>query len=461
MSSQEPTRVLVMGAAGRDFHDFNVYWKQQPNTEVVCFTATQIPDIEGRVYPPALAGPAYPNGIPIHPEDALERLIDEHRVDVVGFSYSDVSHEYVMHQAARVNARGAQFVLLGPNQTMLRSRKPVIAVGAVRTGCGKSQTSRRITRILRRMGLRAAVVRHPMPYGDLSRQVCQRFVAVADLAEHHCTIEEREEYEAHIEMGNVVFAGVDYAQILRSAEAEADVVLWDGGNNDTPFFRPDLNVVVADPHRAGHEQAYYPGETNVRMADLVIINKVDTAREEDVRRVEENVRRLNPRARIMRANSPITVRDPDLVRGRRVLVIEDGPTLTHGGMPFGAGLVAAKRLEPAEIVDPRAYAVGSIRGVFEKFPHLTQVLPAMGYGDRQMEELSATIAAVPCDTVLVATPVDLRRVIEIGKPATRATYELDEHDPALLEAEIARAIQQAGTRTKPADVARSLDPAAR
>ena len=463
MPSPETTRVLIMGAAGRDFHDFNVYWRHLPDTEVACFTATQIPDIEGRVYPAELAGPRYPNGIPIHPEDRLEALIAEHRVDVVGFSYSDVSHEYVMHQAARVNATGAQFVLLGPNQTMLRSTKPVIAVGAVRTGCGKSQTSRRITRVLRGIGLRAAVVRHPMPYGDLARQVCQRFTTVADLAEHRCTIEEREEYEAHIEMGNVVFAGVDYGRILRSAEAEADVVLWDGGNNDTPFFRPDLNIVVADPHRAGHEQSYYPGETNVRMADLVIVNKVDTARDEDVRRVEENVRRMNPRARIMRANSPITVHDPDMVRGRRVLVIEDGPTLTHGGMPYGAGLVAARRLEPSEIVDPRPYAVGSIRGVFEKFPHLTQVLPAMGYGERQIAELSATIDAVPCDAVLVATPVDLRRVIEMGKPATRATYELEEHDPALLEGEIVRAIQRAGAdrrETSPGEP-RALDPAAR
>jgi len=463
MPSQKPTRVLIMGAAGRDFHDFNVYWKHLPNTEVVCFTATQIPDIEGRVYPPELAGKRYPEGIPIHSEDRLEPLIAEYGVDVVAFSYSDVSHEYVMHQASRVQAAGAEFVLLGPHQTMLRSRKPVIAIGAVRTGCGKSQTARRLTRILREMGLKVAVVRHPMPYGDLSKQVCQRFTKVEDLAAHRCTIEEREEYEAHIEMGNLVFAGVDYEIILSSAEAEADVVLWDGGNNDTPFFRPDLYVVVADPHRPGHELRYYPGETNVRMADVVIVNKVDTAREEDVLTVEENVRRLNPKARIMRANSPITVRDPDMVRGKRVLVIEDGPTLTHGEMPYGAGLVAARRLEPAEIVDPRPYAVGSIKEVFERFTHLTQVLPAMGYGNRQMEELSATIDAVPCDAVLVATPVDLTRVVQMSKPATRATYELAEHEPAVLEAEIARAIQRAGTKD-PGEAPRSLGsthPAAR
>jgi predicted GTPase len=461
MSSQVTMRVLIMGAAGRDFHDFNVYWKNLPDAEVVCFTATQIPDIDGRVYPPELAGSRYPNGIPIHSENRLEELIAEYRVDVVGFSYSDVSHEYVMHQASRVNAAGAQFVLLGPNQTMLDSVKPVIAVGAVRTGCGKSQTARRITRILKGMGLKVAVVRHPMPYGDLSRQVCQRFTRVEDLVEQRCTIEEREEYEAHIEMGNLVFAGVDYEIILHAAEAEADVVLWDGGNNDMPFFRPDLNVVIADPHRPGHELRYYPGETNVRMADVVIINKVDTARDEDVNQVEHNVRRLNPKARILRANSPITVRDPDLVRGKRVLVIEDGPTLTHGEMPYGAGLVAARRLEPSAIVDPRPYAVGSIRGVFEKYPHLSQVLPAMGYGDRQIAELSATIDAVPCDTVLVATPVDLRRVIEMSKSATRATYELEEHDPALLEAEIARAIQRArGMENREArHGVRALDPA--
>jgi predicted GTPase len=443
MSSTKTTRVIIMGAAGRDFHNFNVYWKNLPDTEVVCFTATQIPDIEGRVYPPELAGPRYPNGIPIHGEERLEELIDKHSVDMVTFAYSDVSYEYVMHQASRVNAAGAQFGLLGPDQTMLKSTKPVIAVCAIRTGCGKSQTARRVSRILTNMGLRVAVVRHPMPYGDLSRQVCQRFTDVKDMDRHKCTIEEREEYEAHIEMGNLVFAGVDYEKILRSAESEADVVLWDGGNNDMPFFRPDLNIVVTDPHRPGHEMRYFPGETNLRMADLVVINKVDTAPVEDVKQVEANIRRLNPNARIMKADSPITVKDPDLVRGKRVLVIEDGPTLTHGEMPYGAGLVAAKRLEAAEIVDPRPYAVGSIAGVFQKFTHLTQVLPAMGYGERQIEELSQTIDAVPCDAVLVATPVDLARVMKMSKPATRATYELEEHDRALFEAEIATAIRGA------------------
>ncbi len=440
--SNRKTRVLIMGAAGRDFHNFNVWWKHQPDVEVVCFTATQIPDIDGRTYPPVLAGPNYPQGIPIHSEARLEELIREYAVDVVTFAYSDVSYAYIMHQAARVNAAGAQFVLSGARQTMVRSTKPVIAVGAVRTGCGKSQTSRRVTQILKEMGLRTAVIRHPMPYGDLTKQICQRFASVADMDEQKCTIEEREEYEPHTAMGNLVFAGVDYEQILRRAETEADVILWDGGNNDLPFYVPDLDIVVTDPHRPGHELSYYPGETNVRMADLVIVNKVDTAEPEKIAAVEANVRSINSRATILRANSPVTVRDPELVKGKRVLVIEDGPTLTHGEMRYGAGLVAALRHQAAEVVDPRPYARGSIKGVFEKYGHLTQVLPAMGYGDRQIAELSETIAAVPCDTVLIATPIDLAHVLKLDKPSTRATYELDEHDKTVLPKAITAAIER-------------------
>ena len=440
-------RTLIMGAAGRDFHNFNVWWKHQPGVEVVCFTATQIPDIDGRVYPNVLAGPDYPDGIPIHSETRLEELIQEYAVDLVTFAYSDVSYAYVMHQAARVNAAGAQFSLLGAGQSMVRSTKPVIAVGAVRTGCGKSQTSRRITQILRQMGLKVAVVRHPMPYGDLTKQICQRFASVADMDEQRCTIEEREEYEPHIAMGNLVFAGVDYELILRRAEMEADVILWDGGNNDLPFYKPDLNIVIADPHRPGHELSYYPGETNLRMADIVIVNKVDTAEPEKIAQVEANIRSANPRAKILRANSPVTVRNPEMVKGKRVLVIEDGPTLTHGEMRYGAGLVAALRHQAAEIVDPRPYACGSIRNVFVKYPHLTQVLPAMGYGARQMKELSDTIAAVPCDVVLIATPIDLAHVLMIDKPSTRVTYELEEHDLDVLPKAIKAAIERRNRET--------------
>jgi predicted GTPase len=429
-----------MGAAGRDFHEFNVHWKDAADVEVVCFTAAQIPNIHGRVYPPALSGARYPDGIPIYAESDLERLIRRHRVDSVAFAYSDVSHEYVMHQAARVNGAGAKFCLLGADQIMLSSRKPVIAVCAVRTGCGKSQTTRRVAEILREMGRRIAVVRHPMPYGDLERQVCQRFVTLKDMDLHRCTIEEREEYELHIEAGNLLFAGVDYEKILRSAEEEADVILWDGGNNDVPFFRPDLFIVIADPHRAGDELRYYPGETNLRMADLIIVNKVGTAEAADVEHVESNIRRANPDAVILRAKSPVSVADPEAVRDKRVLIIEDGPTLTHGGMGYGAGYVAATELGAAEIVDPRPYAHGSIKGIFEKYTHLTQVLPAMGYGGEQIAELEATVNAVPCDVVLVGTPIDLRRVLSINKPATRIAYNLEEHDKTVLPAMIGKTL---------------------
>jgi predicted GTPase len=431
MSPNGKMKLIIMGAAGRDFHEFNVHWRNRPIVEVVCFTATQIPNIHGRVYPPALSGEQYPHGIPIYPESDLERLITDHGVDRVAFAYSDVSHEYVMHQAARVNAAGAEFCLLGANQVMIDSRKPVIAVCAVRTGCGKSQTTRRVAEILRDEGRRVAVVRHPMPYGDLAKQACQRFVSVHDMDEHECTIEEREEYELHIAAGNLLYAGVDYEKILESAEQEADVILWDGGNNDMPFYRPDLFIVVADPHRAGDELKYYPGEINLRMADLIILNKVATAEPAGVKLVEANARQANPDATIMRANSPVTVADPDAVKNKRVLVIEDGPTLTHGGMSYGAAYIAARQYGAIEIVDPRPY---------EKYTHLTDVLPAMGYGDEQVSELEATVNAVPCDSVVVGTPADIRRVVSINQPATRVTYNLAEHDKSVLPAAIAEAL---------------------
>ncbi len=452
VNTNRATRVIIMGAAGRDFHNFNVHWKTAPDTEVVCFTATQIPDIAGRTYPPALAGPRYPRGIPIVAEERLEEMIGQYQVDVVTFAYSDVSYQHVMRQAARAQAAGAGFVLLGPRQTILRSRRPVIAIGAVRTGCGKSQTARRVAQILKDLGHKIAVIRHPMPYGDLLQQVCQRFGTLQDLDRHRCTIEEREEYEPHIAMGDVVFAGVDYEQILRRAEEEADVILWDGGNNDLPFYWPDLNIVVADPHRPGHELRYYPGETNLRMADIVVINKVDTATPEGLRTVEENIRTMNPHARILKANSPVTVADPGLVTGKRVLVVEDGPTLTHGEMPHGAGLVAAQRLGAAEIVDPRPFAQGSIREVFAKHRHLTRVLPAMGYGPQQIAELSGTISLTPCDTVLIATPIDLGHVLPFKKPSTRVRYELEEHDRTLLPSAIQLMLERWTRRPKPEDV---------
>jgi predicted GTPase len=430
-----------MGAAGRDFHDFNVFWKQREEVRVVCFTATQIPNIDDRLYPPVLAGERYPDGIPIKPEEELEALIAEHDVNEVTLAYSDLPHEFVMHQASRVQAAGASFRLLGARQTMVDSRKPVIAVCAVRTGCGKSQTTRRVSEILRDAGKKIAVVRHPMPYGDLAKQACQRFGELADMDLHDCTIEEREEYEPHIVAGNVVYAGVDYERILREAEKEADVVLWDGGNNDTPFYTPDLHLVVVDPHRPGHETSYYPGETNLRMADMVVINKVDTAEPENVERVEQNARRVNPGAKILRADSPISVDDPDAVRGKKVLVVEDGPTLTHGSMAYGAGHVAARKLGSAEIVDPRPHAQGSLKGVFEKYGQITEILPAMGYGEQQMSELQATINRTPCDLVLVATPIDLGRLLKIDKPSLRVRYDLKEHDETGLRDAVLKAAQ--------------------
>ena len=437
-----PVRLLILGAAGRDFHDFNVHWKDAPGVEVVGFTATQIPNIDGRVYPVELAGPRYPRGIPIHPEAELEQLVRQLGVTHVTLAYSDLAHEQVMHLASRAQSAGAAFCLLGPKQTMLASKQPVVAVCAVRTGSGKSQTTRRVSEILKALGRRVAVVRHPMPYGNLVQQICQRFASLEDLDRENCTIEEREEYEPHIERGNLVFAGVDYAKILAQAEAEADVVLWDGGNNDLPFYRPDLHLVVADPHRLGHETRYYPGESNLRMAHAVIINKADTAPAGHVEQLEATVRQVNPGASVLRADSPIEVADPAAVRGKRVLVIEDGPTLTHGEMSYGAGHVAARRFGAAEIVDPRPYARGSIRGVFAKYAHVTAILPAMGYGAEQVAELEETVRAVPCDVVLVATPIDLGRILKIDKPAIRVRYELREHDPEALRRLVERAVSR-------------------
>ena len=433
-------KIIIMGAAGRDFHDFNTYWRNYPHYEVVAFTATQIPDIDGRTYPAELCGERYPNGIPIEPEEKLVELIKKHNVDQVAMAYSDLPHEVVMHKAAIVNAAGADFRIMGHRNTMVKSTKPVVAICAVRTGCGKSQTTRAITEVLKAMGKKTAAIRHPMPYGDLTKQICQRFAVVEDLDKHECTIEEREEYEPHIKAGNVVFAGVDYERILREAEKEADVILWDGGNNDLSFYKPDLYITVADPHRPGHELTYYPGETNARMADVVVINKVDTAKPEDVDTVERNIKAINPTAKIIRAKSPVTVDDPAAIKGKRVLVIEDGPTLTHGEMKIGAGHVAAMNHGAASLVDPRPFAVGSIKETFAKYTHVTEVLPAMGYGRKQMEELEQTINASDCDLVLIGTPIDLGSLLKINKPSMRVRYELDKETAQLLKKEVERVL---------------------
>ncbi len=427
-------KAIIMGAAGRDFHNFNVCFRDNADCRVVAFTATQIPDIDDRKYPAELAGKLYPKGIPICAEEELAALIREHKVKDVYFAYSDVSHEYVMNKASLVLAAGANFCLLGPNDTMIRSRKPVVSVCAVRTGSGKSQTSRKIALLLKARGRRVAVIRHPMPYGDLVKQKVQRFAAYADLDKHECTIEEREEYEPHIDNGIIVYAGVDYGAILKQAEKEADVILWDGGNNDFSFYRSDLEIVVVDPHRAGHELRYHPGETNFRRAQVIVINKMDTAGKEQVDAVLANIKKFNPRARVIRANSRITVQNGWEISGKRVLVIEDGPTLTHGGMKFGAGIVAAQKYGAAEIIDPRPFAVGSIKKTFEKYTHLDKVLPAMGYGEKQMRELAATINRTDCDLVVSATPIDLIRVIRPNKRLLRVHYELEEiGSPNLLD----------------------------
>lgn len=432
------TRVIILGAGGRDFHNFNEYFRQRPNYEVVAFTATQIPDLDGRRYPATLAGPLYPDGIPIHSEDELPQLITRLHAEQVVFAYSDVSHEQVMHVGSAALAAGASFLLLGPDATSLTARVPVVSVCAVRTGAGKSQTTRRVTGILKTLGWRIAVIRHPMAYGDLARQRVQRFATLADLDRYQVTIEEREEYEPHIQVGTVVYAGVDYRAVVRQAQRDADVIVWDGGNNDFPFLHPDLQIVVADPHRAGHELTYHPGETNLRMADVVVINKVDTAPPGGVAQVRANVAQVNPRATVIEAASPVRVDDPTLLPGRRALVVEDGPTLTHGGMTYGAGVIAARQYGVAELVDPRPHAVGSIRHVFERYTHLGPVLPAMGYGAQQIQELEETIAATDCDVVVIGTPVDLRRVIAIRRPAVRVGYELEERTRPNLEEIIRR-----------------------
>lgn len=419
-------RVIIMGAAGRDFHNFNVYFRNSQDYEVIAFTATQIPDIAGRTYPHELAGKLYPNGVPIHPETELLTLIKDKRADLVVFSYSDVSNQYVMERSAEVNAAGADFMLLGPASTMVKSVKPLVSITAVRTGSGKSQTTRRVCEILKAKGKKLAVIRHPMPYGDLVAQEVQRFETYADLEKHHCTIEEREEYEPHIDNGTIVYAGVDYEKILRAAEKEADVIIWDGGNNDFCFYKPDLSIVVVDPHRAGDELLYYPSGVNVRLADVIIINKVDTASLEDIHFARGNVHGMNPDAIVIEAASPIQVDDPSIIRGKRVLVIEDGPTLTHGGMEYGAGVIAAQRFGAAELVDPRPYTVDSLTATFHKYPGIGRLLPAMGYGEKQIRDLQKTVDRVECDAIVIGTPIDLGRLLKFKVPTTRVRYELQE-----------------------------------
>ena len=430
-------KVIIIGAAGRDFHNFNTYYRDNPDCEVVAFTAAQIPDIAGRKYPKELAGSRYPNGIPIYHQDELEEIIKKYDADECVFSYSDITYNTVMGVGAKVNASGAAFTMLGPKQTMLKSNKKVIAVGAVRTGCGKSQTSRKIVEILNAKGLKVIAIRHPMPYGDLNAQKVQRFASMDDLKKHNCTIEEMEEYEPHIEQGNVIYAGVDYAEILKQAENDpngCDVILWDGGNNDFPFYKPDLTVVVADPHRPGHELSYYPGEVTIRMADVVVINKIDSADYKDIQAVRQNIAKVNPNAIVVDAASTIKALNPEVIKGKKVLLVEDGPTLTHGDMKIGAGVVAANRYGAAEIIDPREYAVGKLTETFEIYPDIGTVLPAMGYGAQQVSDLAATIENTPCDSIVVATPIDLGRVIKMNKPATRVTYELQEiGEPTLAD----------------------------
>lgn len=419
-------KTLIMGAAGRDFHNFNLIYRDNDSYEVVAFTATQIPDIEGRQYPAELAGKLYPEGIPIYDESELKNLIEDNNIEEVVFSYSDIAHEDVMHKASKVIAWGAHFKILGGFPSMVKSTKPVIAIGAVRTGCGKSQTTRRVAQILKDAGLKVAAIRHPMPYGDLAKQKVQRFATIEDLKKHECTIEEMEEYEPHITTGTIIYSGVDYEAIVREAEKEADIILWDGGNNDMPFYKPDLNIVVVDPHRPGHERMYYPGETNLLMADVVVINKIDTANTEDVEDVRASIRDVNPDAVIIDAASPISVENSELILGKIALVVEDGPTLTHGEMKYGAGMVAAEKFGAANVVDPRPYTVGTITDTFEKYPNIGELLPAMGYGDQQVKDLEETIANTKCDVVIIGTPIDLRRIIDVKQPSVRVTYDLQE-----------------------------------
>lgn len=425
-------KVLIMGAAGKDFHVFNTVYRGKSDAKVVCFTATQIPGIDGRKYPADLAGPGYPDGIPIESEDDLVALIAQHGIEEVVFAYSDVSYDYVDGKRKIVEKAGARFSESPVDACMIESTKPVIAICAVRTGCGKSQTTRKVAKILKDMGKQVVAIRHPMPYGDLSAQKVQRFASLDDLRKHECTIEEMEEYEPHIAAGTIIYAGVDYEAILREAEKEADVILWDGGNNDIPFYRPNLWITVADPHRPGHEKTYYPGRVNAQRADVVVFNKMETAKAEDVRTVEANIKELNPNAILVYANSPVTAADPSVIEGKRVLVVEDGPTLTHGGMKYGAGVIAARKYGAAEIVDPRPFVVGEIAETFAHYPEIGQLLPAMGYGEKQMADLQATIEKSDVDAVIIGTPIDLSRVIRIEKPNTRITYELDDYsDPSL------------------------------
>jgi len=419
-------KTIIMGAAGRDFHNFNLIYRDNDKYEVVAFTATQIPDIDGRKYPVELSGKLYSNGIPIYDESDLQQLIEDNNIEEVVFSYSDIMHEDVMHKASKVMAWGAHFKILGGEPTMVKSTKPVIAIGAVRTGCGKSQTTRRVAQILKDAGHKVAAIRHPMPYGDLAKQAVQRFATLDDLKKHKCTIEEMEEYEPHINTGTIVYAGVDYEAIVREAEKEADIILWDGGNNDMPFYKPDLNIIVVDPHRPGHERLYYPGETNLLMADVVVINKIDTADTEDIDEVRWSIREANPNAVIIDAASPISVENAELILGKTALVVEDGPTLTHGEMTYGAGMVAAEKFGAADVVDPRPYTVGSITETFEKYPDIGDLLPAMGYGDQQINDLEKTIAKTKCEVVIIGTPIDLRRIVDIKQPSVRVTYELQE-----------------------------------
>ncbi|HOI48044.1 MAG TPA: cyclic 2,3-diphosphoglycerate synthase [Prolixibacteraceae bacterium] len=421
--------VIIIGAAGRDFHNFNVYFRNNPDYQVVAFTAAQIPDIDGRRYPPELAGTLYPEGIPIFQQSELSRLIRELKADLCVFSYSDVPNQFVMRMAALVNASGAEFMLLGPKQTMLTASKPVISVCATRTGSGKSQTSRKIVQLLMKKGLKVVAVRHPMPYGNLAHQKVQRFAKVEDLAKHRCTIEEMEEYEPHVVRGNVIYAGVDYEAILRAAENDpdgCDIILWDGGNNDFPFYQPDLSIVMADPHRAGAEMSYYPSEINIRLADVVIINKIDTADPQSVEEVRRNIQLINPCATVIDATSPVRVEDASLIRGKRVLAVEDGPTLTHGEMKIGAAVVAARKFGAAGLVDPRPFVVGKLADTFRIYPAIGTLLPAMGYGDEQVKDLEATINNTDCDSVIIGTPIDLKRVIKMNKPSTRVFYDLEE-----------------------------------
>jgi len=434
-------KVIIMGAAGRDFHNFNIYFKDNPRYKVIAFTAAQIPMIEGRLYSPELAGKFYPEGIPVYNEADLADLIRKHQVDLVAFSYSDVPYVEVMHKASIAMAEGADFIFIGATYTMLKSQKPVIAVCAVRTGCGKSQTTRKVCAILQKIGKKVVVVRHPMPYGDLENQVVQRFSSYEDFERQKCTIEEREEYEPIVDQGIVVYGGVDYGQILKSAEGEADLIVWDGGNNDIPFYQPDIHIVLFDPLRAGHELLYYPGETNMLMADIAVINKVDTASLAQIEQVRRNIEKYAPNAEILLAESPVMVRDPDQIKGKKVLVVEDGPTLTHGEMPFGAGVVAAKAFGAIEIVDPRPYAVGSIKETYIRYPNTGPVLPAMGYSKDQIQDLESTINNVDCDLVLFATPIHLTRILSINKVTVRVRYEYKDHDRPLLEEVLLRRLE--------------------